>query len=95
MANIRDKEMAKTTPCICYIMEGQKDMCYSEGAVGVLSERQINELCEKGITKKRMPDNMANVIKKFKFSSETCKTYKGMGYDNYWNCVSEHMHMKT
>jgi len=91
MAHIKNEELALSTSCVCFVKEGQKNMCYSSGAIGVLSEEQVEKYCKRGIEKKDIPKEMEAGIVLFGKVSETCSDYRNMGYDDYWDCVSENM----
>ena len=91
MAKIRNEELALSTPCTCFIKEGQQKICYSDGAIGVLSEEQIEKYCSAGVIKKDIPEDMEKGITLFGKTAEICSDYKSMGYNDYWDCVSDNM----
>ena len=94
MAKILNKKLALETPCTCFISENHKSMCYSDGAVGVLSDEQKATFCSAGIVEKEMPKGLENGIVLFGKTAEICSDYRKMGYGDYWDCISEHMKKK-
>ena len=91
MAIIVDKEVARHSPCTCYVYDDGKQICYSIGAIGVLSDEQEKEFCKEKVVKGNLPPQMQKRMKIFAHAVEVCKdNYRQMGYDNYWDCISEH-----
>ena len=91
MAILVDEEIAKHSPCTCYVYDNGKKICYSIGAIGVLSDEQEREFCKEQIVKGDLPPQMQERMDIFAHAVEVCKdTYREMGYDNYWDCIRVH-----
>lgn len=94
MAIILDEEIASMTPCTCY-KYNEKDICWTEGAVGILTDEEEKKYCIEKIYKGKISENMKKRMDRFAHAVEVCKNdYRKMGYDNYWQCISEHMKQK-
>ena len=95
MAIIVDDEIAKHSPCTCYVYDNGKKICYSIGAIGVLSDEQEKQFCKEQIVKGDLPPQMQERMDTFAHAVEVCKdTYREMGYDNYWDCIRVHTENK-
>lgn len=90
MAIIVDEEIARHSPCTCYTYD-DKQICWSIGAIGVLSDRQEKEFCKEKVVKGNLPPQMQKRMEVFAHAVDVCKDdYRKMGYDNYWECIREH-----
>jgi len=89
MAVIVDEELARESPCTCYILDARKGevpenmMCFSKGMLGALSDEQDIEYCKRRETKPASPALKRN-IRNFRLMGEimkeclgTSKTEKG------------------
>lgn len=97
MALIVDEEVARSTPCHGYKNPDTGELyLYSEGAVGMLSDKQEQTYCTEIATKLRIPKR----VKQFKEIVEKCKSVvaefpEGKRFLPYLACMSEEAKKKN
>jgi hypothetical protein len=52
---VLDEATARATPCTCFTYKGKKDICWSKGIIGVLTQDQQRIYCVAGKTYKEQP----------------------------------------
>lgn len=67
-----DEEKARTTPCKCVKLDG-KDLCWSHGIIGMLSQSQVKLYCPQKIY-----ENRPEFVKHLKEFKEIAEETKGM-----------------
>jgi len=94
MAIVLNEEIAKSSPCVCYNYDGN-EICWTAGCVGILTDEQEKKYCKEKISKGEISPKLKQSMNRFAHAVEICKDdYKKMGYDNYWQCLSEHLKAK-
>jgi len=93
MALITDENRAKITPCKCVEIEKGKQLCWSDGAIGFLSNKQESDYCP--IKLYEQSDKMLNHIHRFTEHSKSCSLVvdkelpKGERESAFLNCMKK------
>jgi hypothetical protein len=66
---VLNEELATTTPCTCYRLP-DRDLCFSKGVIGMLTQEQEERYCP---SKEYREDGVARRVAKFREAAETCK----------------------
>lgn len=88
MALVVDEFLARMSPCVCYKYDG-KDICWSAGCIGTLTDEQEKKYCREKIYKGRVSERVKKRWKKFAEVVDYCEKWFEHGYDNYWECMSK------
>jgi len=91
-----DADIAARTPCTCYKVDEEVELCFSKGVVGSLDETQRGPLGEPGpycTEKIYKEEGIVERVKKFKEAVEVCKEEiekypKGEKLAPYLSCMS-------
>jgi len=78
-----DEEVARTSPCTCYKLDGS-DLCFSKGIIGTLTNEQEQKYCPTKIYKES--EKIKRRLENFKKCVEKCKD-KPLG--DYLECMSK------
>lgn len=75
MAIIIDEELVKKGICTCHQINKTEEpedlICFSQGAIGALSKKQIRELCKTKTIQKE--DAIRERVQKFREASDVCE----------------------